>query len=55
MAFAAPLAGGVLADVAGFPVVFVIAALGATLSTLTLALRVRDPRHLRGLAAGSRA
>jgi MFS family permease len=50
-AFVAPLAAGLLADAAGFPVVFLIAALGGAAATLVLALRVRDPRHVRALAA----
>jgi len=50
MAFAAPLAAGLLADAAGFPIVFLIAALGGIAATLVLALRVRDPRHARAIA-----
>jgi MFS family permease len=55
VAFAAPLVGGLLADVAGFPVVFLIAALGGTTALAMLALRVRDPRRARAVAAESRA
>src|SRR5204862_180739 len=40
VAFMAPLVGGLLADVAGFPVVFLIAALGGTTALAMLALRV---------------
>jgi MFS family permease len=50
VAFAAPLAGGVLADAAGFPVVFAASALFGTAAVALLALRVRDPRHARALA-----
>src|SRR6267378_3511138 len=55
VAFTAPLVGGLLADVAGFPVVFLIAALGGTTALAMLALRVRDPRRARAVAAESRA
>jgi MFS family permease len=55
VAFVAPLAGGLLADTAGFPAVFLIAALGGTVAMLLLARRVRDPRHARAIAAESRA
>jgi len=55
VAFMAPLVGGLLADVAGFPVVFLIAALGGTTALAMLALRVRDPRRTRAVAAESRA
>jgi MFS family permease len=55
VAFAAPLAGGLLADAAGFSAVFLSATLGGALALLLLALRVRDPRHARALAAGSHA
>jgi len=51
----APLAGGLLADGAGFPAVFAIAALGGTAAMILLAVRVRDPRHARAVAAESRA
>jgi MFS family permease len=53
-AFAAPLLGGLLADVAGFSVVFASAALVGALALGLLTLRVRDPRHVRAFA-GSRA
>lgn len=55
IAFVAPLAAGLLADAAGFSAVFAITALGGTAGMLLLALRVRDPRATRALAAGSRA
>ena len=55
VAFIAPLAAGLLADVAGFAAVFLVAGLGGTAAMLLLALRVRDPRHVRGLAAESGA
>jgi MFS family permease len=56
MAFSAPLIAGLIADAAGFPAVFVITALGGIAATLVLALRVRDPRHVRAIApAESRA
>jgi len=55
VAFTAPLVGGLLADVAGFPLVFLIAALGGTTALAMLALRVRDPRRARAVAAASRA
>src|SRR5262245_18200155 len=51
MAVAAPIGAGAIADAAGFPAVFVIAALGGIAATLVLALRVRDPRHVRAMAA----
>jgi MFS family permease len=54
-AFVAPLIGGVLADAAGFSGAFVFAALGGTAAMLLLALRVRDPRHVRALTVVSRA
>src|SRR5437588_814184 len=53
VAFTAPLVGGLLADVAGLPVVFLIAALGGTGALAMLALRVRDPRRARAVAAES--
>jgi len=55
VAFVAPLAGGLLADGTGFPAVFMIAALGGTAAMILLALRVRDPRHARAVAAEGRA
>jgi MFS family permease len=51
MAVAAPIGAGAIADAVGFPAVFVIAALGGITATLVLALRVRDPRHVRTVAA----
>jgi len=50
MAFSAPLLAGLIADAAGFPAVFVITALGGIAAMLVLALRVRDPRHVRAIA-----
>jgi MFS family permease len=50
IAFAAPLAAGALADRAGFGAVFAAAAVAGGLALATLALRVREPRHLRALA-----
>jgi MFS family permease len=50
IAFAAPLAAGALADRAGFGAVFAAASVAGGLALATLALRVREPRHLRALA-----
>jgi MFS family permease len=50
IAFAAPLAAGVLADGAGFPTVFATATVAGVVALTTLALRVREPRHVRALA-----
>jgi len=50
IAFVAPLAAGVLADRAGFPTVFATATVAGVVALATLALRVREPRHLRALA-----
>lgn len=50
IAFAAPMAAGLLADGAGFAAVFATAALAGALALLTLARRVREPRHVRALA-----
>jgi hypothetical protein len=50
IAFAAPLAAGVLADGAGFPTVFATATVAGVVALATLALRVREPRHVRALA-----
>jgi MFS family permease len=50
IAFAAPLAAGVLADRAGFTAVFATATVASLLALTTLALRVREPRELRALA-----
>lgn len=55
VAFVAPLAGGLLADAAGFAIVFLTAGLGAMAAMILLAVRVRDPRHARALTAESRA
>lgn len=49
IAFAAPIAAGVLADRAGLPTVFAVASVAGLLSLATLALRVREPRHARAL------
>jgi len=49
IAFAAPIAAGVLADRAGLPTVFAVASVAGLLSLATLALRVREPRHVRAL------
>jgi MFS family permease len=46
--FAAPLAAGMLADVAGFSWVFAAAALGGVLSAGVLIARMRDPRQHPG-------
>jgi MFS family permease len=46
--FAAPLAAGLLVDVAGFPWVFAAAGVGGTLSAGVLVARVRDPRQHPG-------
>jgi MFS family permease len=43
-AFIAPLIGGLLADVAGYPFVFGVAACAAMANAALLLLRVRDPR-----------
>ena len=50
IAFVAPIAAGVLADGAGFGAVFATATVAGALALATLALRVREPRHLRALA-----
>ena len=44
VAFAAPLAAGVLADAAGYAMVFACAGTGSLLALLLLTSRVRDPR-----------
>jgi MFS family permease len=49
IAFAAPIAAGMLADRAGFAAVFVTASAAGALALATIALRVREPRHLRAL------
>lgn len=48
VAFAAPLAGGLMADALGFRAVFLAAALGGLAGLAVLVGRVRDPRHRRG-------
>jgi MFS family permease len=50
IAFAAPIAAGLLADRAGFGAVFAASIVAGALALATLALRVREPRHLRALA-----
>jgi MFS family permease len=50
IAFAAPIAAGLLADRAGFGAVFAAATVAGALALATLALRVREPRHVRALA-----
>lgn len=50
IAFAAPIAAGVLADRAGFPAMFATAGVAGAAALLTLALRVREPRRVRALA-----
>jgi MFS family permease len=50
IAFAAPIAAGVLADRAGFPAVFATAGVAGAAALLTLALCVREPRRVRALA-----
>ena len=46
-AFIAPLIGGLLADAAGYPVVFAIAAVAAIANAALLVTRVHDPRGHR--------
>jgi MFS family permease len=53
IAFAAPIAAGFLADHAGFTAVFAAATVAGALALATLALRVREPRHVRALAETS--
>jgi MFS family permease len=57
MAFAAPLAGGLLADAVGFRAMFVVSLTFALAGLVTLATLVRDPRHvvLPGAVGESRA
>jgi MFS family permease len=57
MAFAAPLAGGLLADAVGFRAMFVVSLTFAVAGLATLAAAVRDPRHaeLGGAVEESRA
>jgi MFS family permease len=50
IAFAAPIAAGVLADRAGFGAVFGTATVAGALALATLVLRVREPRRVRALA-----
>ena len=49
IAFAAPIAAGLLADGAGFGAVFGAATIAGALALATLALRVREPRQVRAL------
>jgi MFS family permease len=46
--FAAPLAAGMVADLAGFLWVFAVAGVGGALGAVVLVTRVRDPRHHMG-------
>jgi MFS family permease len=55
VAFAAPLAAGVLADALGFRTVFVIATVGSLAAVTMLATLVRDPRQMTRRAIGSPA
>ena len=50
IAFAAPIAAGLLADRVGFTAVFAAATVAGALALATLALRVREPRRVRALA-----
>lgn len=50
IAFAAPIAAGVLADAAGFRAVFAAATAAGAVAFVTLARRVREPRRARALA-----
>ena len=45
-AFVAPLIGGILADAAGYSVVFAVAAVAAAANVALLVARVRDPRRV---------
>jgi MFS family permease len=49
VAFATPLAAGLLADTVGFPAVFAVAAAAGLVALGLLVTLVRDPRHLRAL------
>ncbi len=49
VAFATPLAAGLLADTVGFPAVFAAAAAAGLVALGLLVTLVRDPRHLRAL------
>jgi MFS family permease len=51
VAFGAPLLAGLLADAAGFVAVFATASVCALIALGLLMARVRDPRHVRPLAA----
>jgi len=55
VAFAAPLAAGVLADALGFRTVFALATVGSLAGVTMLATLVRDPRQLARSVAESRA
>jgi MFS family permease len=55
VAFAAPLAAGVLADALGFRTVFALALAGSLAGITMLATLVRDPRQLARPVAESRA
>ncbi|HVC65876.1 MAG TPA: MFS transporter, partial [Candidatus Dormibacteraeota bacterium] len=45
VAFGGPLIAGIMADVFGFPAVFVVAALGSLAGLALLLVRVHEPRH----------
>jgi len=47
VAFAAPIAAGVLVDAIGVRAMFMLAAIGAALALAVLTTCVRDPRHAR--------
>jgi MFS family permease len=49
IAFAAPIAAGLLVDRAGFGAMFATATVAGVLAVATLALRVREPRRLRAV------
>lgn len=49
--FIAPLAGGWLADTAGYPTVFILSAVAGVATTVVFLTLVRDPRHTRPLPA----
>ncbi len=55
IACAAPLAAGLLADAGGFALVFAGSGVVGVVAFALLALRVRDPRHVRAWAAEGRA
>ena len=50
IAFAAPIAAGLLVDRVGFTAMFATATVASVLALATLTLRVREPRRLRALA-----